>query len=134
MAPTLMLWDGTWSLVPYPGRSITGIAGDPLGGFWAWLTPDTARELPVLAHYADGTWTEYPHVPDLISAVPTPGGSICGIESQGLALLCVDASGRVTSTPVGVPAALSIGLDGSVWLTDPDRSGVVARLPDQVLQ
>ncbi len=133
-APTLMLWDGTWSPVPYPGRSIAGIAGDPRGGFWAWLTPDTLRELPVLAHYADGTWTEYPQVPDLISAAPTPGGSICGIESQGLALLCVDASGRVTSNPVGVPAELSIGLDGSIWLTDPDRSGVVARLPNQVLE
>lgn len=133
-APTLMVWDGTWSLVPYPGRSITGIAGDPFGGFWAWLTSQAAREAPVLAHYADGTWTEYPHVPDLISAVPTPGGSICGIESQGLALLCVDTSGRITSVPVGVPAELSIGLDGSIWLTDPGRSGVVARLPDLVPQ
>lgn len=133
-APTLMRWDGTWSLVPYPGRSITGIAGGPLGGFWAWLTPDAAREDPLLAHYADGTWTEYPHVPDLISAAAAPGGSICGIESHGFALLCVDASGQITSTPVGVPAELSIGLDGSVWLTDPDRSGFVARLPDQVLR
>jgi hypothetical protein len=133
-APTLIVWDGMWSLVPYAGRNITGIAGDRFGGFWAWLTPDTAGEAPVLARYADGTWTAYPHVPDLISTAQTPRGSLCGIESPGLALLCVDASGRVASMPVGVPAELSIGLDGSIWLTDPDRSGVVARLPDQVLQ
>ena len=58
-----------------------------------------------------------------------PRGSVCGIHEEGLSLVCVDPAGHVSRQPIGVSGGLSIGADGSVWLT---HEGMLARLPMSV--
>lgn len=151
----LLRWDaegGAWTPVPYPGFNVTliGVAGD--GSLWARITPraegveadgtaGAAAGLAVVARYDDGRWTTVldEGVPDEL--VMAPGDAVCGMAPASADLLCVDASGRATTWPVGVPGELSIGLDGSAWLASGARpwgeidgagGGMIARLPFNV--
>jgi hypothetical protein len=136
----LFRWDvegGAWTPVPYPGSNVTlvGVAGD--GSLWAQIAQrgeavetDDAQDGPaVLARHIDGRWTTVldTGVPDELAMAP--GDAACGMDAGSGGLLCVDASGRTTTWPVGVPGELRIGLDGSAWLAG---QGMVARLPFNV--
>ena len=130
-APELFRWDRWWAPVAHPGSSIRLIGVDREGSLWATLGQ---REDPgdgsapgwVLARYAGGRWSTV-----LDSGVPermtlAPGGSVCGVGGPALDLVCVEGSGQVSRTAVGLPGEIGIAPDGSVWLVD---RGLVARLP-----
>jgi hypothetical protein len=129
--PELFRWDRWWAPVPHPGSSIRLVGVDREGSLWAILGQ---RENPgggsgpgrVLARYAGGRWATVLEagVPERMTLAP--GGSVCGVGGPALDLVCVEGSGRVSRTPVGLPGAIGIAPDGSVWLVD---RGLVARLP-----
>jgi hypothetical protein len=133
--PELFRWDAGWVPVAYPGSSIRLVGVAPDGALWARVEQaagqDSGQEVGAvgeahLARYDDGQWSSV-----LASGVPdamglAPGGVACGIESESLELVCVDASAASTRWPVGVPGDLGIGGDGSVWLAG---QGLVARVP-----
>lgn len=123
----LLRWDGRWTPVPYPGEDLVYLAADARGGLWAAVIPVGAPKAdPVVARYAQGEWALFPEASGLSSLTPAPGGSVCGMDQEGRTLVCVDTAGRVFRQPLGVSGGLSIGEDGSVWLT---YQGVLARLP-----
>jgi hypothetical protein len=125
--PTLMRWDGQWASVPYPGAGLAGVsvAGD--GAFWALITSGTAaNEEPVVARYADGSWTRFTQVADRGSVSPLPSGGVCGADVVDSILFCIDPAGRASNRALPVPGHVHVGPDGSLWVED---SGVVARLP-----
>jgi hypothetical protein len=125
-APELLRWDGRWGVVPYPGAGISGVGAAPDGGFWATISADvTTGEPPVLAFYRDGTWTTMPGTGGVRWMEVAPGGSVCGIDAEERAFVCVDASGHTERAPVGLAGPIRIALDGSVWTAQP---GLVARL------
>jgi hypothetical protein len=125
--PSLMRWDGQWSPVPHPGAGISGISVATDGGLWALLTASVlADEVPVVARYANGTWTQFPDAGNLQWLAPAPGGRACGVDATASALVCIDPTGRVSRLPLAVPGHVHVGPDGSLWLED---AGVVARLP-----
>jgi hypothetical protein len=128
--PDLMRWDGSWAPVAYPGNRLAALAVSTDGALWATLVPNGGPEAPkVLARYSEGTWSTYPEAPALRGPVLAPDGSICGMGAAADAVHCVDGSGAVRSFPAGMPGAISIGADGSVWLT---HRGQLARLPESV--
>ncbi len=125
--PTLMRWDGQWSPVPYPGVGLTGVSVDADGAFWALISAGTAaNEEPLVARYADGSWTRFTQVADRDSITPSPSGGVCSVDAAVSAVVCIDPSGQVARAPMDATGDLHIGPDGSLWLVD---SGVVARLP-----
>ena len=125
--PSLMRWEGSWSPVPYPGAGVRGVAVAPDGGLWALLTTGvSANEMPFVARYAEGSWTQFPDATNLGWLTPAPGGRICGVDMSASALVCIDPSGRMSRASLAVPGHVHIGADGSLWL---EESGVVARLP-----
>jgi hypothetical protein len=124
--PDLMRWDGSWAPVAYPGNRLVALAASNDGALWATLVPSGGPEAPkVLARYAQGTWSTYPQAPALRSPVLAPDGAICGLAGSAAAVHCVDSTGAVRSSPAGVPGTISIGEDGSVWIT---HRGQLARL------
>jgi hypothetical protein len=128
--PALMRWDGRWSHVPYPAAGITAVSAAPDGGLWALLSNGASVDAaPALTRYAAGTWTTFPEIPVLQGVAATPQGGICGIDSAHAALVCVEATGQVSTRQVGVSGQLSIAPDGSAWIA---QQGSVARLPGSV--
>ena len=128
--PSLMRWDGQWTPVPHPGAGLTGVAVAGDGALWALLNTGTsANEKPVIARYANGTWTRFPQVAGLDSVTAAPGAGVCGVDETASAAVCIDPSGAVAKVPMDVTGELRIGPDGSLWLQD---AGVVARLPGTV--
>ena len=126
-APTLLRWDGRWSLVPYAGEALTGMQADPRGGLWAEIEPLGGPSAEaVVARYEQGTWTPFPEAGSLSGVALAPGDSLCGTDDSATALVCVDAAGGLTRQAIGLPGRASIAPDGSVWLVD---RGLVARLP-----
>ena len=122
----LLRWDGGWTHLPYPGEDLVYLAADPGGGLWAAVTPVGAPEAePVVARYTQGNWSLFPEAGGLSSLTLGPGGSVCGFADVGLCLVCVDPAGHVSRQPLGVSGGISIGADGSVWLT---HHGMLARL------
>lgn len=123
----LLRWDGRWTPLPYPGEDLLDLAADAAGNLWALVTPVGAPDAdPVVARHAQVGWTLFPEAAGLSSLTPAPGGSVCGMAEAGLTLVCVDPAGYVSRQPLGVSGGLSIGADGSVWLT---HDGMLARLP-----
>ena len=103
------------------------LAADARGGLWAAVIPVGAPKAdPVVARYAQGEWTLFPEASGLSSLTLAPGGSVCGMDQEGRTLVCIDTAGRVFRQQTGVSGGLSIGADGSVWLT---HEGMLARLP-----
>ena len=128
--PSLMRWEGGWSPVPYPGAGIRGVAVAPDGGLWALLTTGvSANEMPFVALYSQGSWTQFPDTANLDGLAPAPGGRVCGVDMVEPALVCIDPSGRISRASLAVPGHVHVGPDGSLWVQD---SGVVARLPGTV--
>jgi hypothetical protein len=128
--PDLMRWEGAWAPVAYPGTRPVALAVSPAGDLWATVVPHDGPEVPsVLARYARGPWSTYPQAPTLQDPVLAPDGSICGLGPGAHEVTCVEAAGQVRSVPAGVPGTISIGVDGSVWITD---RGQLARLPGSV--
>lgn len=125
--PTLMRWDGQWASVPYPGAGLKGVSVAADGAFWALITAGTTvEEEPVVARYADGSWTRFAQVAERDSVSPSPSGGVCGVDADDSTLVCLDPSGRASNRALPVPGQVHIGPDGSLWVQD---SGVVARLP-----
>ena len=125
--PSLMRWDGSWSPIPYPGTGASGIAVAPDGGYWALLTEgDSVSEKPVVARYADGTWSTFPAAGYLEWLMPAPDGRVCGVAPAVPELVCIRPSGEVSRAALPVAARVRVGPDGSLWVED---AGVVARLP-----
>jgi hypothetical protein len=128
--PSLMRWDGRWSVVPHPGADVTGATVASDGSLWALLTTgDSALEVPFVARYDRGTWTQFREVTNLAHLTPNPAGGICGVDPGPPALVCIDPAGGVSRESLPVPGRVHIGQDGSLWVQD---SGVVARLPGTV--
>ena len=126
-APELLHWDGQWGVVPYPGSGISGVGPSPDGGFWATITADvTTGGPPDLAFYSGGTWATMPGTGGIRWAEVAPDGSVCGIDPEESVFVCVDSSGRMQRSPVGLAEPIRIAPDGSVWTAIP---GLVARLP-----
>jgi streptogramin lyase len=125
--PTLMRWDGQWASVPYPGVGLKGVSVAADGAFWALIAAGTsAEEEPVVARYADGSWTRFPQVAERDSVSPSPSAGVCGVDAEDSTLVCLDPAGRASKRALPVPGRVHIGPDGSLWVQD---SGVVARLP-----
>jgi hypothetical protein len=128
--PSLMRWDGQWSVVPHPGADVTGAVVAPDGSLWALLTTGVSvSEAPFVARYDGGTWTQFRDATNVKRLAPNPFGGVCGVDQSQSALVCIDPSGRISRASVPVPGYVHIGQDGSLWLED---SGVVARLPGTV--
>jgi hypothetical protein len=122
-----MLWSSQWSHVPFPATGISAVSAAPDGGFWALLTAgESADAAPTLARYAAGAWRGFPGLPDLQTVAATPQGGVCGIDASKASLICLEPTGRVSSTYVGVTGELGIAPDGSLWVA---HQGSVARLP-----
>jgi hypothetical protein len=126
--PSLMRWDGQWSVVPHPGADVTGATVATDGSLWALLTSGV-YDVPFVARYDQGTWTLFREATNLAQLTPNPAGGVCGVEPTQSALVCIDASGQVSRESLPVPGRVHIGQDGSLWMED---SGVVARLPGTV--
>jgi hypothetical protein len=126
--PSLMRWDGQWSVVPHPGADVTGATVATDGSLWALLTAGV-YDVPFVARYDQGAWTLFREATNLAQLTSNPAGGICGVEPAQSALVCIDASGQVSRASLPVPGRVHIGQDGSLWMED---SGVVARLPGTV--
>ncbi len=127
-APSLMRWDGEWSVVPHPGADVAGATVAADGSLWALLT-ERAYDVPFVARYDTGAWTVFREVTNLAQLTANPAGGVCGVEPTASELVCIDASGQASRRSLPVPGRVHIGQDGSLWMED---SGVVARLPGTV--